>query len=224
VPIPEPLALGRPTEAFPRPWSIYRWIDGEIATSETVADTSQLARDLASFLNALYAIPPDETAPRPDQFNLRGGPLGRLDAWTRSALAGCKGELDTKSALAAWDRSLGALNSGSPVWVHGDVAATNLLVRDGNLTAVIDFGCLAVGDPACDLMIAWTFLERESRAVFRQTLDIDNETWERGRGWALWKAALVLEDELTGAGTQPHWQHMGWICDAKSVIKRLLTE
>ena len=132
--------------------------------------------------------------------------------------------LDEDKALVAWDRCLGAADSRAPVWLHGDVAATNLLVRDGDLSAVIDFGCLAVGDPACDLMIAWTFLDGESRTLFRQTLDIDEETWERGRGWALWKAALVLEDELTAAGTQPHWRRMGWTRDAKSVIEQLLTE
>ena len=82
--------------------------------------------------------------------------------------------------------------TGPPVWVHGDVTASNLLVLDGRLAAVIDFGCAAVGDPACDLAIAWTFLFGESRDAFRERLPLDEGTWARARGWALWKALITL--------------------------------
>ena len=85
---------------------------------------------------------------------------------------------------------------GPPVWVHGDVSPENLLAAAGRLSAVIDFGCCAVGDPACDTVIAWTFFSGESRRVFRARLPVDRATWARGRGWALWKALIVLVGAL----------------------------
>jgi aminoglycoside phosphotransferase (APT) family kinase protein len=93
----------------------------------------------------------------------------------------------------AWDAALQAPPwSGPPLWIHGDLSAGNLLVREGRLAAVIDFGCVGVGDPACDLMIAWTFLVPQARAVFRSALAVDGATWARGRGWALSTALIAL--------------------------------
>ena len=93
--------------------------------------------------------------------------------------------------LAAWDAALATDWHGPSVWVHGDVTAGNLLIRDGRLSAVIDFGCCGVGDPACDLAIAWTWLKGEAREAFRSALQLDTGTWARGRGWTLWKALIV---------------------------------
>ena len=93
-----------------------------------------------------------------------------------------------------WDRP--------DVWFHGDVAVGNLLVRDGRLAAVIDFGTCGVGDPACDLVIAWTFLDAPARRVFRREVDLDEDTWARARGWALWKALLGLRGDPSSAANR----------------------
>lgn len=189
LPVPRPLAMGAPGPGFPFPWSVRPWLDGLPAGPGRVTDWSAFARDLAGFLRALHAVPV-EGAPVPGLHNFhRGGSLAVYDAETRAALAG---RPDADACLAVWDAALAARADGPPVWVHGDIAPGNLLVRDGRLGAVIDFGCCAAGDPACDLVIAWTRLDTPARAVFRAALGLDAGSWARARGWALWKAALIL--------------------------------
>ena len=179
-------------EGYPWHWSVYRWLDGEVATRERIADMRKFATTLAEFLVALQRI--DATGgPPPGPHNFyRGGPLTVYDGETRQALAALDGRIDTGAARDVWETALSANWRGAPVWVHGDVASGNLLVRNGVLSAVIDFGSSAVGDPACDLYIAWTFLEGESREAFRAALPLDAATWARGRGWTLWKALITL--------------------------------
>lgn len=191
LPIPAPLAKGVPSDAFPRPWSVYRWIDGDVARYKRIDDPTRLALDLAGFLSALYAVdtsggPP----PGAHSFN-RGGPLANFDEQTRGAIESLRGTTDTGAATDVWDAALEASWRNDPVWVHGDVAVTNLLLRDGRLSAVIDFGCSAVGDPACDMVIAWTLFAGESRRALMDAMPIDDATWARGRGWALWKGVLT---------------------------------
>ncbi len=190
--IPVPLAMGRPAADYPWHWSIYRWLDGEIATSARIADLRQFATALAHFLTALQRI--DATGgPPPGAHNFfRGGPLTVYDGETRQALETLAGKIDTDAATAVWEAALAATWRGAPVWVHGDVAAGNLLVEEGRLRAVIDFGSSGVGDPACDVAIAWTFFAGDSRAAFRAALPVDAATWARGRGWTLWKALITL--------------------------------
>jgi aminoglycoside phosphotransferase (APT) family kinase protein len=118
------------------------------------------------------------------------------DAATRQAIAALKGRIDADAATEVWETALMTTWDRPPVWVHGDVSAGNLLVQAGRLHAVIDFGMLGVGDPACDLAIAWTLFETESRKTFRALLPLDPGTWARGRAWALWKA-LILAAGLT---------------------------
>lgn len=194
LPIPEPLAMGTPTIACPWPWSIHRWIEGEPASTARIADMPGFARDLAGFLRALQRI--DATSgPAAGAHNFfRGGPLSVYDAEARAALARVADELDASAVLATWEAAVASAWQRPPVWVHGDVASGNLLVRDGRLHAVIDFGSCGTGDPACDLAIAWAFMDAESRAVFRRALAPDDATWMRGRGWALWKALIVLAE------------------------------
>lgn len=191
LPVPVPLAMGAPADDYPWHWSVYRWLEGETATAGRVDDPLRFANTLASFLAALQQIeaaggPP----PGPHNF-FRGGLLTTYDAETREAVEALKGEIDTSAVIAMWDAALAATWHGPAVWLHGDVEATNLLVRDGRLAAVIDFGSCGVGDPACDLAIAWTFLAGESRKAFRAALSVDDATWARGRGWALWKALIT---------------------------------
>jgi aminoglycoside phosphotransferase (APT) family kinase protein len=121
---------------------------------------------------------------------------------------------------AVWEDALAATWHAPPVWVHGDVAPANLLVVDGRLRAVLDFGCSAVGDPACDVVIAWTFFTGASRRVFRDRLQVDDGAWRRGRGWALWKALLVL---ARGADEQEAVRRrVGWSWTARDVITEVL--
>jgi aminoglycoside phosphotransferase (APT) family kinase protein len=199
VPIPQPLALGEPGEGFPWPWSVRGWIKGETASADRVADLGQFAAGLGAVLAALERIDPAE-GPPPGQHNFfRGGPVSTYDAETRQAIEALADRIDARAAKAIWDAALGSEWNGEPVWVHGDVSADNLLVSDGVLCGVIDFGCCAVGDPACDLVIAWTFFDDESRAAFRDAVGLDDGAWTRARGWALWKALITL----AGVGKSP---------------------
>ncbi len=191
LPIPVPLAEGRPGPGYPHPWSVYRWLDGEAATQRNVADLTTFAVSLADFLAALRQIDP-AGGPVPGQHNwFRGGPLRTYDDQTRRALDALDGRVDTALAAQIWECALGAAWDGRVVWFHGDVAQGNLLVKDGALAAVIDFGTCGVGDPACDLTIAWTLLSDAGREAFRDRLCVDAATWARGRGWALWKALVT---------------------------------
>ncbi|AZO15863.1 aminoglycoside phosphotransferase family protein [Mesorhizobium sp. M2A.F.Ca.ET.043.05.1.1] len=192
LPIPTPLAVGEPAEGYPWHWSIYRWIEGETAKSGRIADLNVFAVSLADFLVALRGIDPND-GPAPGQHNFhRGGPLTVYDGEARQAIAALERRIDAQAATTVWEAALAATWSGSPVWFHGDVASGNLLVEDGRLSAVIDFGTSGVGDPSCDLAIAWTFFEGESREAFRARIAADDATWARGRGWALWKALITV--------------------------------
>ena len=195
LPIPAPIAKGAPTDCYPWPWSVYGWLEGEPASNGTIDGMGQFARSLGAFLAELYRAD-TSGAPEPGAHNFfRGGSLATYDGETRMALEALAGSVDAETALAVWDAALNSRWDRDPVWVHGDVAAGNLLVKDGKLHAVIDFGCAAVGDPACDLAIAWTLFDPESRQAFRSALPMDAGTWARARGWALLKALITVVKE-----------------------------
>jgi len=196
LPIPVLLATGVPGCGFPRPWSVYRWIDGAPVTEQTVPDLPQLARDLAGFLGALYRIDPAGGPPPGPHNFFRGGPLTVYDGEVQESLDALRGHIDTVLAAEVWQAALRATWQGRPVWFHGDAQPGNLLAKDGQLCAVIDFGTCGVGDPACDTTIAWTFLSGQSSRVFKERLPVDPPTWARGRGWAIWKAMKVLVGAL----------------------------
>ena len=194
--IPQPVARGAPGEGYPYPWSVYRWLDGAPASVAPVRDRVALATELASFLAALGRIP-SAGGPDPGPHNFfRGGPLETYADETSRAITALGDVVATDAVRRVFDDALASSWEGEPVWVHGDVAAGNLLVRDGRLAAVIDFGSSAVGDPACDIVIAWTFFTGASRDAFRSGLGVDRATWSRGRGWALWKALITLVGDL----------------------------
>ena len=194
LPIPVPLAKGAPAEGYPWQWSVYRWLEGETASVERIDDMRRFAAALARFLRALQRIDP-AGGPQPGPHNFfRGGPLAVYDTETRQALAALEGKIETAAAGVVWEAALATTWRGQPVWVHGDVAPGNLLVEGGRLSAVIDFGTSGVGDPACDLAISWTLFTKESRDAFRTALGLDEATWARGRGWALWKALITLAE------------------------------
>lgn len=202
LPIPVPLAMGIPANGYPWHWSIYRWLEGENAAIERIADLRQFATALAQFLAALQRIDPAGGPPPGPHNFFRGGSLEVYDAETRQAIAALDGKIDTDAATAVWEAALAAVWHGSPVWLHGDVSAGNLLVKGGRLSAVIDFGSSGVGDPACDLTIAWTLLGGESRDAFCAALTADSATWARGRGWALWKGLITLAEHINANPTE----------------------
>ncbi|MGO4727692.1 MULTISPECIES: aminoglycoside phosphotransferase family protein [unclassified Inquilinus] len=202
LPIPAPLAKGAPGEGYPWPWSVYRWLDGETAAAGRIADLSGFATALGRFLVALKRADATDGPPAGPHNFFRGGSLAVYDAETRQAIAALGGRIDGAAATAVWDAALAATWHGDPVWFHGDISVGNLLVQDGRLSAVIDFGTSGVGDPACDLVIAWTRFDGDSRAAFRAALPSDPATWARGRGWALWKA-LIVYAQLPGTTPDP---------------------
>jgi aminoglycoside phosphotransferase (APT) family kinase protein len=213
--IPKPLALGRPGHGYTCSWSIYRWIEGDNAASSPPNEDESFAKDLGAFLNALRKAPA-AYGPEPGPHNFyRGGSLAVYDTQFRQAVQALSGRVDESTALAAWQTALGARWQSPPVWVHGDIALGNLLVREGSLSAVIDFGQLCVGDPACDLAIAWTHFRGEDRRTFLKTVDLDSGTCERGRAWALWKATIVASGLVQTSAVEglSSWQTIQQVLD-----------
>ena len=188
--IPEPLALGEPGEGYDGPWTAYRWIPGDTANSRTIGDPHQFARDLAGFVSAFRAM---DTGGRGWNGLTRGGPLRTRDDDLRRSLAESTHLTDTVRLARIWESCLEtAPHAAADVWIHADLMPGNLLVRDGRLAAVIDLGAVCVGDPAVDLMPAWNLLGPDAREVYRQALDVDDATWERGRAWAMVQALGAL--------------------------------
>jgi aminoglycoside phosphotransferase (APT) family kinase protein len=220
--IPEPVAMGRPGCGYPWPWSVYRWIDAESASPDRIVDLPAFAARLSGFLRALQAIDVREGPAAGVHSFFRGGPVGTYDRETRAAIDALARQIDTAAALRVWDTALAADWSGPPVWVHGDVAPSNLLVSRGELAAVIDFGCCAVGDPACDLVIAWTFFSGASRAAFVASVDLDDATWARARGWALWKALITIR--VPSGDADARARRWGWRTSAAGLVEDLLTD
>lgn len=194
VPIPVPLAVGRPSSRYPFPWSVRPWLPGEPLDAGVEVDGRLVAEDVGAFLRALRAVPAD------------GGPLAGSHSFRRGchpsvydddvgrALAQRSGRVDSVRCRTIWAEALGTSFAGPPVWFHGDVAPGNLLAAGRRLSAVIDFGTCGVGDPACDLVLAWTFLSPADRRVFRAAVELPDDAWRRARGWALWKALITLAD------------------------------
>ncbi|MEU5772230.1 aminoglycoside phosphotransferase family protein [Streptomyces venezuelae] len=200
--IPVPVGVGRPDFGYPWPWAVSRWLDGEVATAESLADSPRAAVELAEFLAALQSFVP-EGFPEdfPVEGPLLGEPLAERDRATRAAIAELDGVFDAAAMTELWDAALAAPAwDRPPVWFHGDFHTGNLLTVDGRLSAVIDFGGLGIGDPACDLTIAYTLMSAASRTAFRTALGVDDATWTRGRGWAL---ATGLNAYTTYAAVSP---------------------
>lgn len=199
LPVPEPLALGEPGEGYPWPWSVYGWLEGEPVQTAGGLDPLVLATALADFLVALRHVDvTDGPAAGAHSFH-RGGSLAVYDRETRDAVASLCDRVDASSALDVWETALASNHLGAPVWFHGDVSAANLLAVDGRLGAVIDFGTCGVGDPACDTVVAWTLFRGAAREAFRERLGLDDATWARGRGWALWKSLITLAGDPRGS-------------------------
>ncbi|MEW9547715.1 aminoglycoside phosphotransferase family protein [Nonomuraea sp. NPDC050783] len=221
VAVPEIVAQGEPGEGYPFPWSVRRWIEGETAARGRVGDLTRFAVAVAEFVLALRRCDATGGPLAGAHSFYRGAPPAHYDEETRRCLKELKGVVDTGRATAVWDAALAAEWRGEPVWFHGDIAPGNLLVSGGELTAVIDFGTSGVGDPACDLVIAWTTFGGASREAFRETFreagGHDDGAWARARGWALWKALLVLSQSLDSGDEEQ-------AADSRRVINEVLAD
>jgi aminoglycoside phosphotransferase (APT) family kinase protein len=216
LPIPVPLAEGRPGAGYPYSWSIYEWLDGEPASADRIADPVRFALDLAGFLAALQSVG-TTGAPRPGKHNwFRGATVRTYDEQVRRALTKLAGHVDADLAREIWKAALDARWDGVERWFHGDVAPGNLLLGNGELAAVIDFGTCGAGDPACDMAIVWTLLTADGRGAFRERLSVDDATWARGRGWALWKALVACAQTLGRADQEA--------ADALRVLDKIFSE
>ena len=185
--IPEPVGRGEPTDGYPFAWAVYRWTDGRPCGDAVIGDERSAASDLAGFVLALRRLDPHGGPPTGRR------PLRQLDDVTRAAIEASTDAIDSKAALIAWERALAAPAwDRTPVWIHTDLLPPNLLVDAGRLTAVLDFGGVGVGDPAADVVPAWSVFGPAGRAVYRAGLDVDDGTWERARGYALHQAALII--------------------------------
>jgi aminoglycoside phosphotransferase (APT) family kinase protein len=181
--IPVPVAQGRPTADYPWFWDVHTWVGGETAAIDEI-DAIQAARDLAGFVAALQRVDPAGAPPG------RGIPLAERDEATRYWLARFGGD---PAVTAGWERALAAPPwDGPPVWHHGDLDVRNWLVRNGRISGVIDWASMGVGDPACDVMVAWKLHSSAARDAFRVALPTDDATWERARGWVLSQAVAAL--------------------------------
>lgn len=186
--VPTPVAVGRPSAHFPLTWAVYRWIDGTESDRKQLGDQEQTAVRLAQFILQMRRLDTGG-APR----STRDRPLPSRDSESRQAIAALPAGMDRQAISAAWEVALAAPGwSGVPVWTHGDLLPPNLVLRDGRLAGVIDFGQMGAGDPAVDLIPAWTVLGKLGRQRFRAALDVDAGLWARSRGFALHQALLII--------------------------------
>lgn len=206
--VPKSLGIGNPDSDYPWHWSIYNWLDGNNACDEQITDPDLAAGQLVDFLRALRQIDPTNVAP-----SRRGLPLISQDQEVQKALSLLKGLIDTDLANAKWKKCLTApIWQGPPTWLHGDLLPGNLLVKDGKLSAVIDWGLSGIGDPACDLIVAWSLFSVGNRKNFRNLMAVDDHMWARGMGWALSISLIILPY---------YWNSNPWLV---SIAKRMLNE
>lgn len=194
IEIPVPVKMGNPSTDYPYAFSIYKWLEG-ISINLLILDNNckeRLAADLAKFLKELQNIKHID-GPEPGQHNWwRGDHVSVYDSGAREQIMALSSIINEKKALDLWERACKTQWKHNPVWIHGDFAIGNMLMKDGKLSALIDFGGMAKGDPACDLVIAWTFFEGKARQIFINEMNLDEDTWLRAKAWALWKATFEL--------------------------------
>ncbi|CAL9572699.1 aminoglycoside phosphotransferase family protein [Streptomyces sp. enrichment culture] len=192
TPVPQVVAAGRPGAGYPYPWSVRRWLPGDTVEAARDIDRARLARDLGAFLTGLREVPAEHGPAAGRHSYHRGRHPGVYGDEVRRALDTLGDRVDTAACRAVWEDALRSAWDAPPVWFHGDVAVGNLLAANGRLSAVIDFGTCGTGDPACDLVMAWTYFTGEERRVFREAAGLPDDAWRRARGWALWKALATM--------------------------------
>lgn len=218
IKIPTPIKMGAPSQDYPYPFSIYKWLEGASLNILPLNHDylEKLAFDLATFLKELQSINTVE-GPTPGQHNWwRGDHISVYDKEAREQFSALSGIIDRHRAVNLWEQACITKWNKPPVWIHGDFAIGNMLVKNNKVSAIIDFGGMGIGDPACDLVIAWTYLTGKARNIFIQEIDLDEETWIRARAWALWKATFEL-CQINNKDSAKASVH-------KSIIKTILDE
>jgi len=218
VRIPSPVYAGRPAGEYPADWAVFEWIDGAEAGTATVTDWATFGSDLAAFVRELHALPPGQARRAGDLSWYRGGALHPCDGWVTEALAACRpliGDAEAGALEEIWRAGLALPPPDGPhVWLHGDLKPTNLLVRDGRLTAVIDFGAVSVGYPDAEHATIWD-LPEQARAAYREGLELDEVTWARARAWAV---AVAV------SGIAYYWSTFPeFVAECRNRVRHLLT-
>lgn len=192
--IPKPMKMGDPSPDYPFPFSIYQWLEGTSANRLTLDDHNliSIAAQLAQFLKELHRIN-TMGGPCPGQHNWwRGDHPSVYDEGARKQIYALHKMINRDKAIALWEAACNTRWHAAPVWIHGDFASGNILIKNGAVSGIIDFGGLGVGDPACDLVIAWTLFKGKSREIFKEAMQLDHDTWLRAKAWCLWKASFEL--------------------------------
>jgi len=188
--IPQPLGRGKPSPAYPFKWAIYNWIEGDTVFESKNIDGEKFADDLVTFIKDLHKINIDN-APAPSIHNFyRGGDLRIYDTEIIASISALKGKIDYRKAMQIWEKSIASQYHDSPLWIHGDLSLGNILLEEGQIKAIIDFGMIAAGDPACDLAVAYNIFTADVREEFIIKMDMKKDVWDRAKGWALWKSLI----------------------------------
>jgi aminoglycoside phosphotransferase (APT) family kinase protein len=218
--VPELLHAGSPTTTFPLSWSVLRWIDGAEAQPDTVRDWATFGADLAAFATELHDVDL-MGATRADQLSwYRGGSLQVCDRWITRCLGDCRGivgdEVDIDLIEQLWRAALRLPDPSAPhVWLHGDLKPTNLLVRDGRLQAVVDFGSLSVGFPDAEHSTVWD-LPPEGRLAYWNAQALDDPTWTRARAWAI---------AVGASGISYYWDtYPAFVAECRNRLQAIVTD
>jgi aminoglycoside phosphotransferase (APT) family kinase protein len=190
IPIPVPVRVGVPDARYPWRWSINPWFDGVVAADVELVDPAREARRLGEFVAALHTPAPGNAPPNA----FRGHPISEMRPRVAANVERLGAAIDQRAVLGRFDEfSRAEPWSGRPQWLHGDLHTANVLVSDGAISAVIDFGDITSGDPAVDLAIAWMLFQTDARAEFRRSAGVLNDaTWDRARAWAVHFAVMYL--------------------------------
>jgi aminoglycoside phosphotransferase (APT) family kinase protein len=186
--IPHPIYLGIPDTVYPFHWGIYTWIDGDSYDHNKITDAHEIIDELANFVKELHSIDLSADAPKAGR-----RPLADLNLTTIDALNNAKDAIEYKKAVSIWNYLVNTpVWDNKPVWIHGDLLKPNILIKNNRIAGIIDFGSAGIGDPAFDIIPAWTIFETKSRSIFREKLNVDDALWNRACAYALHQAALII--------------------------------
>ncbi len=199
--IPTFVKIGKPSKNYPFNWSIYEWIEGKSLNLvdqeiQTPVFKKDLAIELANFLNELHKIP-IESGVNSGKHNFYRGSHPRVyEKNFFEDLEELKHIFNIEKLKKIWQENIKPSYKETPVWVHGDIAIGNLLIQKSKLHAILDFGCMAIGDPACDLVIYWNYFDFQSAKIFKSTLNLSEDVWQRAKCWHLWKNCFEIRSSL----------------------------
>ena len=193
VSIPQIYFKGSPAPEFPFQWGIFKWIDGSIYDPLLFENTDHIVNTMVHFIHALWKADPSNGPEYGEHNNFRGQPLAERDKQTTEAIKTLPHFYKQETLTSLWNTACTMNVWNKPyIWVHGDLHWGNILTKNDNLSGIIDFGSLGLGDPAVDVMCAWILFSPEKRRLFKQKINVDTPTWTRGMGWALSFAAIAL--------------------------------